>query len=134
MSGESKNQLAHYGSIAGSVMAILGFLWLMGEPFLEDYVDNHISTYDERKKEEDSKKVGLRHLLGDKMEVADDEVHIELGKMYKHYSKEELKIIHKIDSLCNEVKLNYTEIGVNIRDVKALKEAVINLDMRKKDK
>lgn len=119
---QEKNYISHYGSIAGSVMAILGLLWLLGEPFLEDYVDNHISTYDERKKEEDSQKVGLRHLLGGKMEVADDEVHIELGKVYKHYNKEEVKIIKKIDSLQKEIELNYHEIGVNITDIHKLKE------------
>ena len=119
---EERNHLSHYGSIAGSVMAILGLLWLLGEPFLEDYVDNHISTYDERKKEEDSQKVSLRHLLGDKMQVADDEVHIELGKVYKSYSKDELKLVRKIDSLEKEIKLNYNEIGININDIQKLKD------------
>jgi len=112
--------LTTLGTIAGSIVAILGLLWLLGEPFLEDYVDNHISTYDERKKEEDSQKVGLRHLLGDKMQVADDEVHIEIGKVYRHYSQEEKKLIKTLDSLCTEVKLNYKEIGVNIKAIDKL--------------
>lgn len=121
------------GSVAGAIMAILSLLWFIGEPALERYVDSHISTYEERKIEEDSKKIGLRHLLGNKMEVADDEVHIEIGHMYKKV-KGEPNIKKTLDSLIKEVDLNYQEIGVNIKDIKNLKKVVIDLEISKKDK
>ena len=126
------DRLSHYGSIAASVAAILGLLWLIGEPFLEDYVDGHIRSYDERMKEEQTNSVSLRHLLSDKMGVSDDEVHIELGKTYKKV-KNEKDVLHIIDSLAREINLNYQEIGVNIKDINALKRTVIDLEQSKKD-
>lgn len=113
--------LTTLGAIAGSIMAILTLLWFIGEPALERYVDSHISTYEERKAEEDSKKVGLRHLLGDKMEVADDEVHIEIGHIYKKVMGE-ADLNRKIDSLGREVELNFHEIGINIKAINKLQE------------
>ena len=130
---QDQNRLAHYGSIAGSVVAILGLLWLLGEPFLEDYVDTHIRTYDERKKEEDSKSVKFRSLCADKMGVAEDEAHIELGKVYKKVMSE-ADLLRKIDSLGREVQLNYAEIGINLKDIKNLKSVVIDLEQRKQDR
>ena len=121
------------GSIAGAIVAICGLLWTIGEPMLEDYVDKHIESYEERKEKENSKKVKLRTLLSNKMGVDDDEVHIELGKTYKKVMSEK-DVLHIIDSLGREVKLNYAEIGVNIKDIKALKRAVIDLEQTKKDK
>ena len=120
------------GSIAGAIMAILTLLWFIGEPALERYVDGHIDEYELKKKEEASGKVKLRHLLGDKMEVADDEVHIEIGRMYK----KEQTLYVTIDSLQErtstlERKLaaikhtsdgNYKEIGLNYRDIKKLQK------------
>lgn len=127
------NHLAHYGSIAGSVMAILTLLAFLGKPHLVEFIDNEIEEYDEKKKEEDSGKAKLRTLLGHKMGVEDDEVHIELGKTYKKVMSEQ-DLIRKIDSLEREVKLNYAEIGVNIKDIKNLKKVVIDLEVSKKDK
>lgn len=109
------------GSIAGAIMAILTLLWFIGEPALERYVDTHISTYEERKAEEDSKKVKLRHLLGTKMGVDDDEVHIEIGHVYKKVMSE-ADAKRTLDSLKKEVELNYYEIGMNIKAIKKLQE------------
>ena len=118
--------LTKLGAYAGSITAILALLWYIGEPALERYVDNHIQTYDERVEEEESNKVGLRHLLGDKMQVADDEVHIELGHLYK----KEVSLYKKIDSLQDvlrdlrtTVNSNYTEIEYNYSDIKKLKKS-----------
>lgn len=131
MAAASNNiSLTKIGAWAGSLTAIFAFLWLMGEPFLEDYVDSHISTYEERKKEEESHKVSLRHLLGDKMGVSDDEVHIELGRLYKN----ENRLKHRVDSLVNvciylenEIKLNLESLQLNYHDIKKLQDQQQNL-------
>jgi hypothetical protein len=120
---ENKLSLTKLGTYAGSITAILALLWFIGEPALELYVDRHISTYEERKAEEDSKSVSLRHLLGDKMEVADDEVHIEIGRMYLN----EKKLKNKVDSLEREIELNLESIQLNYRDIKKLQEGERNL-------
>ena len=120
---QERNNLAHYGSIAGSVAAILGLLWLIGEPHLKNYIDGEIDRYDQVKKAEDLNKVQLRRLLSEKMQVADDEVHIELGKTYKQDKR--LAIV--IDSLEKKIVIlekkvadNYNEIGLNYGDIKKL--------------
>ena len=108
--------LAKLGTIAASISAILAMLWFIGEPALEDYVKAQIKIHEERQKEVNSKKVKLRTLLSDKMNVADDEVHIELGKAYKH----EKKIKSKLDSLEKEVNLNARSMQLNYKDIKVL--------------
>ena len=75
--------LIQLGTISGSLMAILGLFWFIGEPALERYVDAQIQLHEERKKEEPAG-VKLRELLGYKMGVANDEVHIEIGHLYKN--------------------------------------------------
>jgi hypothetical protein len=120
---QEQNRLAHYGSISGSVVAILGLLWLLGEPHLKTYIDNEIEVYDGKQKAEDSKKVKLRKLLSDKMGVADDEVHIELGHQYKN----EKALASRVDSLLvivehleGEIKLNLSALQLNYTDIKAI--------------
>jgi hypothetical protein len=120
---EAKNHLSHYGSIAGSVVAILGLLWLLGEPHLKNYIIENIEVYDKAEKDEDSKKVKLRKLLSEKMDIDEDEVHIELSKLYK----EERRMTHKIDSLSNkikylegEIKLNLNSLQMNYSDIKEI--------------
>ena len=91
-----------YGTIAGSIMAILGLFWFIGEPALELYVNNQIELHEANKKVEPSG-VKLRELLGYKMGVANDEVHIEIGHQYK----QQKRIINSMDSilsLINELK------------------------------
>ena len=75
--------LIQLGTISGSLMAILGLFWFIGEPALERYVEAQIQLHEELKKEEPSG-VKLRELLGYKMGVANDEVHIEIGHLYKN--------------------------------------------------
>ena len=125
-----ENKLSHYGSIAGSVAAILGLLWLIGEPHLKTYINDNIEQYDIEQKEANSKKVKLRTLLSTKMGVADDEVHIELGKQYKN----EKKLHFKLDSLGSEIEflrkeidLNLESIKLNYRDIQSLQTSVQNL-------
>jgi len=127
---ENKISLAKLGTYAGSIMAILALLWFVGEPALELYVDGHISAYEVKKEKEASDKVGLRHLLGGKMEVADDEVHIELGRMYLN----EGLLKARIDSLeaRNKVldrvaELNLKAIQLNYKDIKTLQDTERNL-------
>jgi len=52
-------------------------------PDFKYLVDKVISDYEEELKNKDSSKIGLRKLLADKMGIAEDEVHIELGRMFK---------------------------------------------------
>ena len=124
--------LTTLGAIAGSLMAILTLLWFIGEPALERYVDSHISAYEERKAEEATHKVKLRHLLGDKMEIADDEVHIELGRMYKKEQtlyitidslQEKLNAVErKLAAVRSTSDKNYKESLLNYRDIKKLQK------------
>ena len=79
-----KNNLSIIGGAAGSVMAILTLIGFLAEPFLEDYVNARIELHEAEVEAENSAKVGLRTLLGQKMGVADDEVHIELGHQYRN--------------------------------------------------
>lgn len=120
MNETTTSRIAHYGSIAGSMATILGLLWLIGEPFLEDYVDSHIENYDAIQKESNTKKVKLRTLLSEKMGIDVDEVHIELGKTYK----QDKKIIKKIDSLQTEIELNLESIKLNYQDINAINRKI----------
>lgn len=79
-----KNNLSIIGGVAGSVMAILTLVGFLAEPFLEDYVNARIEQHEAEQKAANSSKVGLRTLLGQKMGVDDDEVHIELGEQYRN--------------------------------------------------
>ena len=122
--------LGHLGSIAGSIVAVIGLLWLIGEPALEKYTDERIDLYQQKRTEENSNKVKLRTLLSEKMEVADDEVHIELGKTYK---KDKL-IVRELDSIKDVLRAlklktdnNYTEIGLNYSDIQDLYKKESNL-------
>ena len=119
-------RLSHYGSIAGSVMAILAAVGFFVEPFLEDYVDSHIETYEERRFEEDSKKIGFRKLLGEKMDLDDDEVHIEIG----HWYKKEKIMYSTIDSLENVIGGLKTEDRALLNDINANYKDI--LDLQKK--
>ena len=85
------------GSICGALMAILTLVGFIGEPFLEDYVNSRIEGYEEKRRIEESNKVPLRKLLSDKMGVADDEVHIELGKAYKKIIEEDIEKLKEFD-------------------------------------
>ena len=112
--------LAKLGTIAASISAILAMLWFIGEPALEDYVEAHIKIHEEEQKEANSKKVKLRTLLSDKMDVASDEVHIELGKLYK----KEKKVKVTLDSLKKEVGLNTISMQLNYKDIQDIQEKI----------
>jgi len=71
------------GKIAGATMTMIALIGFLGKPFLDDHIDEHIEAY----KTEASTKQKLRKLLSEKMGVDEDEVHIEIGKMYKKKDK-----------------------------------------------
>lgn len=121
-----ESKLSHYGSIAGSVVAIITCVALIGRPHLVDFIDAEIKLYDEAKKEEDSKHAKLRTLLSSKMGIEEDEVHIEIGHQYR----KEQELYKKVDSLETEIKglkkeqkLDFYEIGLNQDDIKRLKKS-----------
>ena len=117
-----EGKLSHYGSIAGSVMAILTVLAFIGKPHLTDFIDKEIQAYDLIQKEKDSNKVKLRDLLEDKMDVPADEVHIKIGDWYKN----EKKIKALLDSIVKEQHYDYIEIGNNSREIKSIRRALDN--------
>ena len=86
--------LIQLGTISGSLMAILGLFWFIGEPALERYVEAQIQLHEDNRKQEPSG-VKLRELLGYKMGVANDEVHIEIGRQYKHQKM----LVNEVDSI-----------------------------------
>ena len=97
------------GAIAGSVMAVISLTVYLGEPFLEDYVNDQVDLHIKHLKEEDSSKESLRKLLANKMGVDTDEVHIELGKLYNKEEKFKSEIVALIDSIqINNVKVEET--------------------------
>lgn len=117
-----EGKLSHYGSIAGSVMAILTVIGFIGKPHLTDFIDAEIQAYDLIQKEKDSNKVKLRDLLEDKMDVPADEVHIKIGDWYKN----EKKIKALLDSIVKEQHYDYIEIGNNSREIKSIRRALDN--------
>jgi hypothetical protein len=100
-----------------AIVATLGALWFFGEPFLEDYVDNHFEVYEKKHKTENSKKVKLRSLLSEKMGVPSDEVHIELGRMYQSELIEREKIYEAISKDYNHNKSKRNKI---IKEIKSI--------------
>jgi len=87
------------GTFLGSLIACLTAIWFFAEPFLEDYiyqqtekyiqsdsfklfVDETIKKYEKESEERNTNKVSLRSLLSTKMGIDEDEVHIELGRLY----------------------------------------------------
>lgn len=87
------------GAIAGSVMAMISLTVYLGEPFLEDYVNDQVDLHIKELKAEDSSKESLRKLLSNKMGVDVDEVHIELGKLYSKEEEFKNNIVNLIDSI-----------------------------------
>ena len=92
-----------YGTIAGSIMAILGLFWFIGEPALQLYVENQIELHEANKTNEQPHGVKLRELLGYKMGVETDEVHIEVGHQYKQ-QKQMCNSVDSILKLIDELK------------------------------
>ena len=94
------------GAVAGSVMAMITLTVYLGEPFLEDYVNEQVDLHIKELKEEDSSRESLRNLLANKMGVDIDEVHIELGKLYSKEEKFKSEIVALIDS----IQINNAEV------------------------
>ena len=100
MSEIGAKNIQDIGKILGSMMGLCVAVWFFGEPFLEDYVESHIEAYEIKHAEEVSGKKKLRSLLANEMGCDTDEVHIELGRMYK----EEKSVHAEIDSVEKAVK------------------------------
>jgi len=125
-----ESKISHYGSIAGSVMAILTVIGFIGKPHLTEFIDAEIQAYDLIQQEKSSNKVKLRHLLSGKMGVADDEVHIKLGEQYKN----EKVLINRVDSLHVEIiRLKQKNIRL-IEDINDNYSDILKLRRNKKDK
>ena len=125
-----EGKLSHYGSIAGSVMAILTVIGFLGKPHLTDFIDAEIEKYDKEQQEKNSTKAKLRHLLGGKMGVADDEVHIKLGEQYRG----EKALINRVDSVLELLKHLEKEDKLLLKDINANYRDIIKLEKSKKDK
>jgi len=87
------------GAVAGSVMAMITLTVYLGEPFLEDYVNEQVDLHIKELKEEDSSRESLRNLLANKMGVDNDEVHIELGRLYNKEEVFKRSVVNLIDSI-----------------------------------
>lgn len=94
-----KTEFTSLGKTLGAIIATLTTLWFFGEPFADDYIEEHLESYDERKKKEWDEKKKLRgekisewSVLADKMGVAEDEVQIELGKLYRNTPEQFTKL------------------------------------------
>ena len=87
------------GAVAGSVMAMISLTVYLGEPFLEDYVNEQVDLHIKELKEEDSSRESLRNLLANKMGVDNDEVHIELGRLYNKEEVFKRSVVNLIDSI-----------------------------------
>lgn len=131
LKGEGASLLKTLGAIAASLAAV----WTYAEPVVEDYVHNQIEiVHQEDLKEINQLKgqievlekaveenggvtVSMVTLLSDKMNVDEDEVHIELGKLYRKNKS----LYVKVDSLRKQVDLDYSH-GVRMR--RKIQEAI----------
>ena len=133
MSAAGVKNIQDLVKVFGPIMGLCTVLWFFGEPFLEDYVESHIEAYEKKHAQELSGKVKLRTLLASKMGCDTDEVHIEIGKMYR----EEKTVRTSIDSLDASIKkevlnikylldedysFNKSERIKILRDVKRIKD------------
>jgi len=100
--------LMFLGKFVGMMVALCTAMWFFGEPFLEDYVESHFEEYDSKKeaeyKHKESQRISFRSLLSDKMSVDNDEVHIELGRLYKSEKIERKAMYNYIDSIYKKLK------------------------------
>lgn len=89
--GEFKPTITLYGSLIAlskgiaAIGTILAGLWLFGEPYLGDYVEERIKMYDVAVVEANSSKGSLRNLFSEEMNVTVDRVHMVQGDMYRQY-------------------------------------------------
>ena len=108
-----KSEFLNFAKVMAAIVTTLGSVWFFGEPFLEDYVESHFDSYEIKHKEENSRKAQLRDLLGVKMGVPSDEVHIELGHMFKN----KRKIYETIDADYIEAKNKRNKIIKEIKNI-----------------
>ena len=115
MTKATKDKINEFSKLLGSIVVILGIAASIAAPFVDDYIDKRVEekltgpssmiyakTYIDKYihsaefsvlidmvfkdyEERDSQKVKLRTLLSSKMRIDEDEVHIELGRMYLNF-------------------------------------------------
>ena len=112
-----KTEFFGFSKMMSAIVGTCVALWFFGEPFLEDYVESHFEVYEKKHKEENSQKVKLRELLSEKMDVDVDEVHIELGRMYKNEIPERKKLKELIDGDWKTSKERRNKIVKEIKDI-----------------
>ena len=108
--------LKSFGATMTGIIAIVLGLWFFGEaPFNEKvdgrielylqsaamsvYVDQVIESYHQEQAKKGTENTKLRTLLSVKMDVDEDEVHIELGKRYRKGQLFEIEIIKKLKEI-----------------------------------
>ena len=122
------NTVKNLGVNLSSIMAVIVGLWFFGEthfnnkvderinlflksPEMQIYIDNVITKHEAEQTKTNSKKVKLRKLLANKMAVAEDEVHIEIGKLYKAEPEQIEANNLKIKELKNRIKILENKIN-----------------------
>lgn len=104
-SSRKKNVWAIVATNIGTAVTIIGGLIFFGEHSFNAAVDARIDIHEENEIEKNSKQVKLRTLLSNKMGVDEDEVHIELGKMYKNKKIHINRMNQRMNGLVDEVKI-----------------------------
>jgi len=122
------NTVKSLGVNLSSIMAVIVGLWFFGKaPFntkvderinlfltsaaMQIYIDDVIKKHEAEQIKTNSKKVKLRKLLANKMAVAEDEVHIEIGKLYKAEPEQIKENIITIQELKNRIKILENKIN-----------------------
>jgi len=122
------NTVKSLGVNLSSIMAVIIGLWFFGKaPFnnkvderinlfltsaaMQIYIDDVIKKHEAEQIKTNSKKVKLRKLLANKMAVAEDEVHIEIGKLYKAEPEQIKDNIITIQELKNRIKILENKIN-----------------------
>jgi len=91
MANNDYSKIIKWGGIFAAIAAILAVV----DPAATWYIETKVEAFDKAEKAKEPSKEKFRHLLGGKMGIADDEVHIEMGKDHKRIKS----LQHQIDSL-----------------------------------
>lgn len=126
MKESHKSIFNNIGASATTVVSVIAAVWYLGEPIFNDKVDKRVREFTkspemkvfvdgiiEREKQkamnEQPSTVKLRKLLSDKMGIDEDEVHIEIGRMYQNENKHQTNAKDKRNKIVEEFKLYHPE-------------------------
>ena len=111
-----------FSKTMSAIVFVLSGIWFIGQPFLDDYIEEKITLHDEQKRKEWSQKSKLRDQLSEKMGCDPDEVHIELGRLYKNEKSNIEKTEKELNNLWiqidNDFIKNKTQRNAIIRELK----------------